>query len=84
MVEIIEEEEEEVEEETLQARPIIEPLWLRKINDKSIVFGAQSLIYQMGEAVSYYGDEMEVGVDFGTLTSPAVSYDADDNSIRID
>lgn len=51
-----------------------------------MVFGGHNLVYHLGSPVSYYGDPMQVLVDFGkmNLASPAASFDEVANSIIVD
>ena len=84
--ESVTEESPATEEVILNSRPIEEPLWMKQLDDQRIRFGGTSLIYEMGEPLSSYGDLMDVVVDFGALNNAgqAARYIANDNSIRVD
>ena len=50
----------EVEEIDLGGRPVIRPYWLKVIQDQRMTYGEEDLHYEMGDRLSYYGDEMTV------------------------
>ena len=47
-----------------------------------MTYGGDSLIYELGDALSYYGDEMTVTVDFGDLFFPTW-YEEETNTIFV-
>lgn len=74
--------EEVVEEDITEARPAIFPAWLRNVKNQRMTYGGSDLIYELGDPVGYYGDEMTVTVDFGDLYFPTW-YEAETNTIFV-